>query len=84
MKATGVVRKIDQLGRYVLPKELRRQFDISEGDALEVFIDGDKIILKKYSDKCMTCHNSDLENLKEFNGKKICKECINKITKLFK
>ena len=49
MKATGVVRRIDDLGRIVIPKELRRTMRIREGDSLEIFIDGEKIMLKKYS-----------------------------------
>lgn len=48
MKSTGIVRKVDELGRIVIPKELRRTLDINEKDALEIYVDGDQIILKKY------------------------------------
>jgi len=54
MKSTGIVRKVDELGRVVIPIELRRTLDIAEKDALEIYVDGDKIILKKYK-ASMTC-----------------------------
>ncbi|ADC52383.1 transcriptional pleiotropic regulator of transition state genes (plasmid) [Alkalihalophilus pseudofirmus OF4] len=54
MKSTGIVRKVDELGRVVIPKELRKVFDIHERDPMEVFVDGDKIILQKYKPN-MTC-----------------------------
>ena len=53
MKATGIVRKVDELGRVVLPIELRRNLDINEKDALEIYVDEDKIILKKYEPECI-------------------------------
>lgn len=74
MKSTGIVRKVDELGRVVIPIELRRTLDIEEKDALEIYVDGDKIILKKYEPACVFCGNaSDVEN---FRGKNVCRNCI--------
>ncbi|MCZ1267499.1 AbrB/MazE/SpoVT family DNA-binding domain-containing protein [Paenibacillus tundrae] len=74
MKATGIVRHSDHLGRIVIPKELRRVHGIEEGDSLEFFVDGDKIILRKYQPGCILCSQSD--NLHLFHGKQICTPCI--------
>lgn len=67
MKATGIVRRIDDLGRVVLPMELRRTLDIGEKDSLEIFVDGDRIILRKYQPGCVITGSQ--ENLIEYNGK---------------
>ena len=80
IKSTGIVRKVDELGRIVIPIELRNQLLISEGDAIEIFVDGTSIILKKYAPNCIFCGASI--NLLEFNDKLICKKCQNKISKL--
>ena len=77
MKSTGVVRKIDELGRIVLPISIRQNMDINEKDALEIFIDGDRIILQKYHPSCIFCTNAD--NVVYYNGKRICTECLAKI-----
>lgn len=74
MKSTGIVRKIDDLGRMVIPAELRRTLDISTKDALEIFIDGEKIVLKKYEPACIFCGNAG--NVATFNGKNVCHECL--------
>lgn len=80
MKSTGVVRKIDELGRIVLPIEIRNNMDIKSRDAVEIFVDGDKIILKKYEPACLFCGNaSDVEM---FSGKLICRECLDKLKSL--
>ena len=55
MKSTGVVRKVDELGRIVLPIELRRSLDIAEKDALEIYVDGEQVVLKKYQPACVFC-----------------------------
>ncbi len=81
MKSTGVVRQIDNLGRIVLPKELRKTFDIKEGDGMEVFVDGDLIILQKYEPACTFCKNVD--NIIYFNGKRVCAACVAKIKEQF-
>ena len=77
MKATGMVRNLDQLGRLVIPKETRRVFNLNEGDPVEIFTDGDTIILKKYAQGCQCCGN--MENIKEYKGIKICKKCLNEL-----
>jgi transcriptional pleiotropic regulator of transition state genes len=79
MKSTGIVRKIDNLGRLVLPKELRDQLDLPEGTPMEVFIDGESIILSKYAPGCIIC--GEIEGVTEFKGKKICKTCLKEIKK---
>ncbi|HHY41677.1 MAG TPA: AbrB/MazE/SpoVT family DNA-binding domain-containing protein [Thermoanaerobacterales bacterium] len=73
MKSTGIVRKVDDLGRVVIPIELRRTLGISQKDPLEIYVDTDKIILKKYLPACIFCGNA--EELINFNGKSICKDC---------
>lgn len=78
MKATGIVRKVDELGRIVLPIELRRTLNIEVRDPIEIFVDEETILLKKYTPACIICGESD--DLKEFKGKKICAACIEKLT----
>ncbi|MDH7578331.1 MAG: AbrB/MazE/SpoVT family DNA-binding domain-containing protein [Bacillota bacterium] len=73
MKSTGVVRKVDELGRVVIPIELRRTLGIAEKDALEIYVDREKIILKKYEPACIFCGNA--ENVQHFRGKNVCREC---------
>ena len=77
MKSTGIVRKVDELGRIVVPMELRKTMDIKEKDPIEIFTDGDSIILKKYADTCVFC-GSD-EDPARFSGKVICKNCLEKL-----
>ena len=77
MKSTGIVRKVDELGRIVIPKEMRAKMNISNSDPIEIYVDGDKIILSKYVDSCLFC-GSD-ENLCSFKGKKICQVCVDEI-----
>ena len=77
MKSTGIVRNLDQLGRLVIPKETRKVFELNEGDPVEIFTDGDKIIIKKYAKGCQCCGN--MENIKEYKGIKICKKCLNEL-----
>lgn len=80
MKATGIVRRMDDLGRVVIPKELRRVHGIEEGDPLEYFVEDDKIIILKYQPGCLFCGNT--ESLHLFHGKQICKGCITKASQL--
>jgi len=70
MKSTGIVRKVDELGRVVLPIELRRTLNIDIKDSLEIYVENDSIILKKYEPSCIFCGSS--EGIKEFKGKNIC------------
>ncbi|HBT46617.1 MAG TPA: AbrB family transcriptional regulator [Peptococcaceae bacterium] len=73
LKSTGVVRKVDELGRIVIPIELRRTLGIEEKDALEIYVDQEKIILKKYEPACVFCGNA--ENVTNFRGKNVCRDC---------
>lgn len=77
MKSTGVVRQIDQLGRIVLPIEIRKSLDIKEKDPVEIFVDNERIILQKYYPACIFCGNVD--NVVFFNGKRICADCLEEI-----
>ena len=77
MKSTGIVRNVDELGRIVIPKEMRTKMDISSSDPIEIYVEGDRIILQKYQNACMICgSNTDLT---VFKGKKICAECISEL-----
>ena len=77
MKSTGIVRKVDELGRIVLPIELRRTLDISEKDALEIYVEGDNIILHKYQAACVFCDST--RNIVSFKGRNVCADCIAKL-----
>lgn len=78
MKSTGIVRTVDSVGRFVIPMELRRTLNIVDNeDALEVFVDDDKIILRKYSPSCLFCKS--LDDIIEYNDQKICKSCVEKL-----
>jgi transcriptional pleiotropic regulator of transition state genes len=74
MKSTGIVRKVDELGRIVLPIELRRTLDVAEKDALEIYVDGNTIILKKYEPACIFC--GDAKDVENYKGKNICPNCL--------
>jgi transcriptional pleiotropic regulator of transition state genes len=74
MKSTGIVRKVDELGRIVLPIELRRTLDIAEKDALEIYVEGSAIILKKYRPTCVFCDS--VRDVSVFKGKNICSKCM--------
>ena len=76
MKSTGIVRKVDELGRGGIPIELRRTLGIEEKDALEIYVDQDRIILRKYepSCACIICGNAD--NVTKFKGRNICSTCM--------
>lgn len=78
MKATGIVRRIDELGRIVIPMELRNKFGITEKDPMEIFVDGDAIVLKKYENSCIFCGNT--KNLINYNSKLLCEKCAEKIS----
>lgn len=74
MKSTGIVRKVDELGRIVLPIELRRTLGIEEKDRVEIFVDGESIILRKYQPACIFCDNA--KDIINYKGKNICPDCI--------
>lgn len=77
MKSTGVVRQLDTLGRIVLPIELRRTMDIGVKDMIEIFVEDDQIILKKYHPSCIFC--SDARDVAPYKGKLVCKNCLNEL-----
>ena len=77
MKPTGFIKKIDEMGRIVIPKNVRKTIDAEIGDSLQFFIDGDNIIMKKFSQSCVFCGSEN--NLSELNEKYICAECVAKL-----
>jgi transcriptional pleiotropic regulator of transition state genes len=74
MRPIGIVRKVDQLGRIVLPKSLRKNFLMNEGDPIEILVQGDQIILEKYKPKCVFCYSS--EKVNEYKARYICQTCV--------
>ena len=74
MKSTGVIRKIDELGRLVVPKEIRNRFNIATDDPVEIYVEGEQIILKKYEEVCTFCNESG--SLVDFKGRKVCVKCL--------
>lgn len=79
MKSTGIVRQVDELGRIVLPIELRRTMNINTKDSMEIYTDGNQIILKKYEPACIFCNNAS--DIIQYHGKNICKDCLREMTK---
>ena len=79
MRSLGIVRNLDQLGRLVIPKETRKAFNLNDGDPIEMFTDGDEIILKKYNPGCHCCGSMD--HLTEVLGLKICPKCLKEFAK---
>lgn len=77
MKSTGIVRRVDELGRIVLPIELRRTLNIAEKDSLEIYVDGSSIILKKYQPACIFCDGA--KDIISFKGKNICLTCLKEL-----
>ena len=80
MKSTGIVRKVDELGRIVLPIEMRRTLDIGEKDALEIYVEGSSVILKKYKPSCVFCDSS--KDVAVFKGKNVCPKCLKELKSL--
>ena len=80
MKSTGIVRKVDELGRIVLPIELRRTLDIEEKDSLEIYVEDETIILKKHQPSCIFCSN--VRDLITYKGKRVCPSCAQEIEKI--
>lgn len=78
MKSTGIVRKVDELGRVVLPIELRRTMDIEIKDPIEIFVDGETIILRKYAPACIFCGNAN--DVIDYKGKKVCHGCLKELS----
>ena len=80
MKSTGIVRRMDELGRVVIPIEIRNQFNIAEKDPMEIYVDGSSIILKKFEPNCIFCGNT--KNLLKYKDKLVCEKCSKKIGEL--
>lgn len=81
MKATGIVRRIDDLGRLVIPKELRGTLGIKDGDPIEIFMNGDKVVLRKYSPGCCLCGSVERELVPLYPEKLVCRPCIEIVVK---
>ena len=81
MKSTGIVRKVDELGRVVIPIELRRTLSINEKDALEIYVDSDRIILRKYEPTCACVFCGNADNVTQFKSKNICNACMKEMHK---
>ena len=79
MKSTGIVRRVDELGRVVIPIELRNKFDIKEKDPIEIYVDGSSIVLKKYEPNCVFCGST--KKLTDYKGKLVCSKCIENLSK---
>ncbi len=83
MKSTGMVRPVDNLGRVVIPREIRKQFDIENGvDSFEIFVDDDKIILRKYQPSCIFC--GEMKDTVIYNNHVVCKACAENMAELVK
>ena len=81
MQATGIVRKMDELGRLVIPVELRRQLDLEDGAALQIFTDNNEIILRKYAPFCIFC--GEARDLVSYEGVNMCLACVKTIAKRY-
>ena len=77
MKSTGMVRKIDSLGRIVLPIELRRVLEINEDASLEIYVDGNSIVLRKYRPSCIFCDST--KDVRTFRGRNVCPRCLREL-----
>ncbi len=80
MKSTGIIRKIDELGRFVIPMEMRNKLDISNNDSLEIYVEGTSIILKKHQPDCVFCGSS--KTVINYKGKNVCEKCLNEMKKM--
>ena len=80
MKSTGIVRKVDELGRIVLPIEMRRTLDIAEKDSLEIYVEGSSVILKKYKPSCVFCDGT--KDVSVFRDKNVCSRCMRELKSL--
>lgn len=80
MKSTGIVRKVDELGRIVLPIEMRRTLDIAEKDPVEIYVEGDNVILRKHHATCVFCDSKD--DIVSFKGRNICSACLSELKAL--
>jgi transcriptional pleiotropic regulator of transition state genes len=74
VKATGILRRVDEMGRVVIPKELRESLELKSEDSIEIFVENDKIVLQKYEKSCLFCDNTD--NIIIYMGKRVCNSCL--------
>ena len=79
MKSTGIVRRVDEVGRIVLPMEIRKSLNIDTRDPVEIFVDSNQIILRKYEPACIFCGNAS--DVITYRGKNICRECLEEMKK---
>ena len=77
MKSLGTVRKVDELGRIVLPIETRKRLELAAGDGVEIFVEKDRVILKKYEPSCIFC--GDADDVVTYREKKICRKCLDEL-----
>ncbi len=80
MKSTGIVRELDSLGRVVLPMEMRKTMNIDKNTPLEIYVEGDNIILHKYEPSCLFCGSSD--ELISYQDRKVCKACLAELNRI--
>ncbi len=80
MKATGIIRSVDELGRIVLPKSMRQTLEITDHDQVEIYTEADRIILRKYQPTCIFCDS--IENIVFFNGKRVCSDCLEELKQM--
>lgn len=78
LKSTGMVRKVDELGRVVIPMEIRKTMSIEEKESVEIFVNDNQIILQKYAPGCLFCGNA--EDVVNFKGKNLCKRCLTELS----
>ncbi len=77
MKALGMIRPVDELGRITIPKEIRTNLDLAPGDGMEIFVEADAVILKKYAPSCVFCQN--VEDVVLYKDKRICRKCLSEL-----
>ena len=80
MRSTGIFRRVDSLGRFVLPKELRKSLDIHQNDYLQISLDGDTIVLRKSQENCVICGNTN--DLINFHERKVCRDCMEELKEI--
>lgn len=81
MRAIGVVRKVDDLGRISIPVKVRRDMGLKENAQVEIYVDGERIVLEKYGPACVFCGNKD--GVRNFRGKNVCRECVDTVKSIF-
>lgn len=79
MKSIGIVRRVDELGRIVIPKEMRTIMNIKEKDPMEFFVNADQVILRKYAPACIFC--GEMESVVQQRGKNVCQRCMNELAR---